>query len=92
MSEFETVIAPGAKNDYSISYTPMLSTGETLTTSSWALSGLTEVLNAFDDTSSSVRVEGATAYTFNTGTNTVTTSAGRTLVREILFKCRPIRE
>jgi hypothetical protein len=92
MSEFETVIGPGAKNDYSIDWSPVLSSGETLTGSTWATSGVDVDLDAFDDNSSSVRIENAVAWTFNTATNTVTTSAGRTLNREVVFKCRPIRE
>lgn len=85
---YQIAHAPGAVLDYGFDWSAWLSTGETITGSTWAVdSGLTQSQSAWSPTVSIVFLAGGVSGTTYTATNTIMTSAGRTDSRTYLLIC-----
>lgn len=84
--QYLAVKDPQEIKDYTIDWTDDLATGETISTSSWAVgTGLTETDEDLATPNATVWVSGGTAGTEYLAVNTITTSGGRTLERTIVI-------
>jgi hypothetical protein len=88
------IIDPQAKLDYGFDWSTWLATGDTIATSTWAITSLeggttTPTLSqmTFDDTTTTVWVEGATAGDSYNLTNSITTIEGRRTDATIILRC-----
>lgn len=74
---------------YGISWVPALATGETISTSTWAVpAGITKDSESNSTTVASLVLSGGTAGETYDCVNTITTSLGNTGVRTIRIVCR----
>ena len=92
MSEFTKLVGPGESEDVTIDWSDTLAAGETISASVWSSSDVTPGIDSKTDDTTTTRFSGATEWTYGELLNRVTTSVGRILEREIVIKCRPIRE
>jgi len=84
----EFVHAPLAKLDYGFDWSLWLDTGETVATSSWAVSGLTSSDASNTGTVTAVFVEGGVVGQTYSLTNNIVTSVGRKDSRTIKLICK----
>ena len=68
---------PQAVLDYTIDWAKWLAAGETISTSSWDVSGVTKDSDSKTDTTATVWLSGGTAGETATAINHIVTSAGR---------------
>lgn len=81
---------PGANKDFSLDWTAMLATGETISTSTWAadLAGVTVGSSSIVGAVCTVWLSGGTAGATYKLTNTITTSRGMVDERTMILNVR----
>lgn len=80
---------PNADLDYSVDWTEWMYTDDTINASTWTITptGPTLTNSTFDDTTTTVWVDGGTGNVTYTLTNHITTADGREDDRSILLSC-----
>ena len=86
---FQIPIDPDAKLDYGVDWSDWLATGDTIATSTWAITptGPTLASESNDDTSTVVWVSGCTRGVVYTLTNSIVDNDGREEDRSITLIC-----
>lgn len=80
--------APAAVLDFTEDYTSWLSSGDTISTSSWVVtSGLTKITDSKTSTMATVWLSGGTNGEAYLVTNRIVTTGGRTEDRSIVIHC-----
>jgi len=79
---------PTEELDYKVTYT--LPTGDTISTSTWTVEGITKLSESNDTTSATIWVTGGTVNTRAKATNSIVTAQGRKWKTLLYFNIREL--